>query len=253
MQAQIPEKATTYDPVMHAMRTTIKETLIHDTTINNLKGATRTVAALTDDAKKTVRETTPVQESTRNVASTTYRVTVYNVDAVAKKTIRQTTKESGSQFGFIGGDVTEGTGAYNYVKVEVPNTQKQFLSDYEYEGIAGSKTSFRPMSDEDARNAEIDGTREALNVAAGHVPNAGGAYTGVDAANVRVDPRKLVGDSMAARNVGNVTRIVSAEVPAVNACDVTRPAVPLPETERLDTRVLGSLHSNPYNISINPI
>jgi hypothetical protein len=32
MQAQIPEKPTTYDPVNHIMKTTIKETTIHDTT-----------------------------------------------------------------------------------------------------------------------------------------------------------------------------------------------------------------------------
>lgn len=252
MHAQIPEKATTYDPVMHAMRTTIKETLIHDTTINNLKGPTKVTAALEDEAKKTIRQTTPIQESTRNVAATTYRVTIYNVDAVAKKTVRETTKTSGSQYGFIGGAVTEGTGAYDYIKVELPNTQKQFISDVEYEGIAGSKADFRPMSEEDNRNAEIDGTREALNVAAGHTPNAGGAYTGVDAANVHVDPKKLISDSMAARTVGNVTRIVSAEVPSISDCDVTRPAVPLPENDRLDGAILGSLHSNPYNISVNP-
>lgn len=255
MQAQIPEKPTTYDPVNHAMRTTIKETLIHDTTINNLKGPERVTAALADSAKTTVRQTMPVQETTRNVSATTYRVTVYNVDAVAKTTVRETTPASGSQLGFIGGAVTEGTGAYDYVKVELDPTQKQFISDYQYEGVATSKSDFRAVSDEAQRNAEIDGTREALNVAAGHTPNGAGGFTSLDPSNIDLAARKLVSDSMAARTVGNVSRVVQSQPPYVSACDITKPAMPMlnAAADRLDTAVLGGLRSNPFAISVNPI
>lgn len=255
MQAQIPEKSTVYDPVNGVMRTTIKETLIHDTTINNLKGPERVTAALPDTAKTTVRETTPIQETTRNIAAHSYRVTVYNVDAVAKTTVRETTRESGSQFGYIGGSVTKSTGAYDYIEVKVDPTQKQFVSDYEYQGIAGSKTDFRPVSEEAIRNAEIDGTKEALNAAAGYTPNGAGGFTSVDAADIDMAARKLVSDSLAPRTVGNVTRVMQKEVVPIGACDVTKPAMKdlNAAEDRLDTAVLGGLKTNPYAISVNPI
>lgn len=255
MQAQIPSKPTTYDPVNHIMRTTIKETTIHDTTISNLKGAEQGTVHVQDDAKKTVRETLEVEDTVRNVAAKTYRVTVYNVDAVAKKTIKETTMLSGNMYGFIGGSVTDSKGAYEHIDVQVPNTQKQFVSDYEYEGIAGSKTDFRPRGRDAEESAEIDGTREALNIAAGYTPNAGGSYESLPPESVDLQSKKLVGDSMASRAMGNVTRVVQPSANPIQSCEVTKPAGPLlnAQEDRLDPSTLASLHSNPYNLSINPI
>jgi hypothetical protein len=254
MQAQIPSKPTTYDPVNHVMRTTIKETTIHDTTIMNPKGPEQGTVHAMDEAKKTVRETLPVEDVVRNVAAHTYRVTVYNPDA-AKKTVRETLKASGSMYGFVGGPVTDSVGAYEHIDVQVPATQKQFISDYEYEGGAESKADFRPRDRTAEHNAEIDGTREAIELAAGHTPNAGGAYEGLAADKVRLDAKRAVSDDMASRAVGNVTRVFQTGSLPQEACQVTKPAPPLlnGQEERLDPSVLAALRSNPYNLSINPI
>lgn len=254
MQAQIPSKPTTYDPVSHVMRTTIKETTIHDTTIANLKGPEQGTVQNQDSAKKTVRETLETHDTVRNMAGHSYRVTVYNVKAVAKKTVRETLPKSGTMYGFIGGDVTERKGAYEHIDVQVPNTQKQFTSDYEYQGTADSKTDFRPRSRDAEDNAEIDGTREALNIAAGYTPNAGGGYESLNPEAVEVDTKKLTQDSMATRTVGNVTRVLQPTAQPVVCCEVTKPAVPLNALkDRLDPNTLSALRSNPYNLNINPL
>ncbi len=251
---QIPEKPTLYDPVTGIMRTTIKETLIHDTDIGNIKAGDKTNAYIMDDAKKTVRQTLPCTETRRNVNSHTYRVTVYNVDAIAKKTIRETTPCSANELGFIGGDTSRKTGAYSVIDVEMPNTQKQFISDYEYEGIASSVSDFRQTSTEATDNAEIDGTREFLNMNAGRTPNAGGKYTGLDADQIEMESKRLISDDLAPRTVGNVSRVVGNEVKPVESCEVTKPSIKFDgESERLDPKILKNLDSNPYAININPV
>lgn len=254
MQAQIPSKPTTYDPVNHMMRTTIKETTIHDTTVANLKGAEQGTVHVQDETKKTVRETLPVEDVVRNVAAHTYKVTVYNVDEVAKKTVRETLPESGSAYGFIGGDVTERRGAYEHISVEMPNTQKQFMSDYEYEGIAGSKTEHRPRNRYAEQNAEIDGTREAINLAMGHTPNGAGAFESLPPETVEITTRKPAIDSMASRESGNITRVIQpTSVPPIGLCEITEPADPMRSVEniRLDQQMLEPLKTNPYHLSIN--
>jgi hypothetical protein len=256
MQAQIPSKPTTYDPVTHMLRTTIKEQTIHDTTIMNPRGNDAPPVESDDQAKTTVRETLPCTETTRNIAAHTYTVTVYDIDSVAKTTVRQTMKSSGSMFGFVGGDVTEGTGAYSVIDVEMPATQKQFISDYEYEGVAGSKTDFRPMSHEADENAEIDGTREAINIAAGNTPAAGGAFIGVTKDQIEMDTRKIMGDSIAVRETGN-PRGQQYTARPIEACEVTRVVAKdidaNAQENRLDSSILSSLAMNPYAIKINPI
>ena len=254
MQAQIPSKPTTYDPVDHMMKTTIKEQTIHDTTLANPRGNDAPPVESDDLAKTTVRETLPVQETTRNIAAHKYNVTVYDIDAVAKTTIRQTTSQSGSMYGFVGGNVTEGTGAYSVIDVEMPLTQKQFVSDYEYQGVSQSKSDFRPMSQEAAMNAEIDGTREAINIAAGNTPAAGGAYIGLTKDQVDMESKRLVGDSIASRDTLN-TRGVQVTARPIDKCEVTRQVTKerqIDTRERLDVEILSSLATNPYAISINP-
>ena len=253
MHAQIPEKATTYDPINHIMKTTIKETTIHDTTINNLKGNTRGPMAALDENKKTVRETLPVEDVVRNVAAHKYNVTVYNVD-VARTTVRQTMKLQDSMLGFISGKAQDnGAGAYSVIDVDMKNTQKQYTSDYEYEGIAGSKTDFRPMSEDADRNAEVDGTREAINIAAGHTPNGAGGFTGRDPESFDMESKRILSDSIIERDTANA-RPQQVTARAIEACEVTKTNTFLNGSEnRLDGSVLSSLHSNPYNIGINPI
>jgi hypothetical protein len=253
MHAQIPEKPTTYDPVNHIMRTTIKETTVHDTTIANLKGNTAGPVTSDDEARTTNRQTLPVEDVIRNVSSHKYNVTVYNVDEVARTTVRETTKETGSMYGFIGGKPQDSPGAYSVIDVDMKNTQKQFISDYEYEGIAGSKTEFRETSKEADYNADIDGTREAMNIAAGYTPNGAGGFTGQDPATIDMESKRLLVDSIATRETANASPKQST-ARAIENCEVTRKNDFLNGgEERLDGNILSSLRSNPYSININPV
>ena len=57
IQSQIPSKQTTYDNISHIMKTTIKETNIHNTDKLNLKGEDGTYTATQDQARTTIKET----------------------------------------------------------------------------------------------------------------------------------------------------------------------------------------------------
>lgn len=253
MKVQIPEKSTTYDPVNHMMRTTIKETLIHDTTINNLRGKDKPTAAFTDQAKQTIRQTLPLKDTTRNIGVTTYKVTSYNTDAV-KTTIRETIPCATDELGFIGGQITGTQGGYKITDIEVQNTQKQFISDNDYYGVSESATDFRHTSDEMYNNAEIDGTREAINLGTEHIPGAGGKYTSLAPDKVDMEIKKLTSDYMNQRENNNITRVANVVKP-IETCEVTKQAVHFlnANENRLDTSLLSSLKSNPFNININPI
>lgn len=255
VQAQMPSKVTMYDNVTHTMRTTIKETTVHDTTILNPRGTDATTAHLDDKARTTVRETVEEPETVRNVGGRVYRVQIYNTDEVARTTVKETTADAaGSMYGFVGGDVSKSEGAYAHIPVTAPLTEKQFLSDASHVGGAGARADFRPESEEAARNAEIDGTREALELASGNTPGAGGAYVGLSADGIDVASRKLDQDSMAARDQPNATRVSQQTVPAIDRCSITKPHELLNAQEgRLDPSVLNALKHNAFNLPVAPI
>jgi hypothetical protein len=254
LQAQIPSKATTYDPVNHMMRTTIKETTVQDTTVLNLRGNEKLTLPNEDEARTTIRQTTKEEDYSRNIASHKYRVTVYNTDEVARTTVRNTTPQSGSMYGFVGGNTTQATGGYNVTEIDLKNNIKQYTSLFEYEGIAGSKADFRPKSGEAELNAEIDATRDAINEAAGHTPNGAGGFTSLDPDKVNQESKRLITDDFTAREVPNKTQVWQATAKEIPECAITKPAEFLNANEdRLDHNVLSSLSSNPYNLAINPI
>jgi hypothetical protein len=171
-----------------------------------------------------------------------------------RNTVRESTDNSGSMYGFMGGNALENSsGAYDFIDVVMPDTQKQYISDYEYEGIAGAKTQFNLRSKDAEYNAEIDETREMMNIKAGYTPNAGGGYSGQNPDNIDMDSKRLVSDSIIERKTNNtVAHQLTAR--AIDKCEVTQ----LPDfingnEKRLDPSVLGGLRSNPYSININPV
>ncbi len=258
MQAQIPSKPTLYDPVNHMMRTTIKETTIHDTTILNLTGPEAGRAENPLPTKPTVRETLSVDDAVvntvRNIASHRYNVVVYNPDAVARTTHRELTECNNNEVG--NASMVDKVGAYTHITVQAPNTQKQFVSDHEHIGtMAGGQSDFRPMSEEADRNAQIDGTREALNIAAGHTPNGAGSFTSLNPELVDMESKKLVSDSIAPRNAMNIGRIIQSTQRPMEACELTKGVGPKENAtaDRLDPAMLNSLRSNPFNLNVNPI
>jgi hypothetical protein len=223
MHAQIPEKPTTYDPVTHALRTTIKETIIHDTTILNAKGPDGIPVQSEDDARITNRQTLESFETTRNVNAHVYKAFVYDPEEISRRTNRETTSTNINQHGYVMGSVSQHT----------------------------------PMSYEADYNAEIDGTREMMNIKSGNTPGAGGAYVGLTKDGIDMEIKKLTQDYMAAREQHNVTRIYQPTAKEVTSCEVTKTpqgACLVEQVDRLDPGILSTqLKDNPYNLSVNPI
>jgi hypothetical protein len=256
MHAQVPEKATLYDPVDHVMRTTIKETTIHDTDVSNLRGPNAGTAPFDDAARTTVRETTPTEDGTRNVSSRTYRVTVYNTEEVARRTHRELLERAANEAGYVGQGGQHAPGGYVSTDVELPLTQKQFVSDSPHTGGAGATADFRPESRDATDRMEVDGTREMLAAKAGYTPNAKGASAGMDGKDVNVDVRKLAGDALVAREFGNAGSMHSVGTVPQAPCNVTKQSghqLPDYSAARLDPSVLAGLKTNPYQIEVNKI
>lgn len=116
---QIPEKATLYDPITHSMKTTVKETTIHEGNNGVLTGADETYSALYDDAKTTVKETT-IHEGNNGVltgADETYSA-LYDD---AKTTVKETTIHEGNNGNLTGADETY-SALYDTTKTTVKET-----------------------------------------------------------------------------------------------------------------------------------
>jgi len=320
---QIPEKATLYDPISHVMKTTIKETTIHDSQVNNLTGPDGTYSTIEDQARTTTKETTihdsevnnltgpdgtystiedqvrtttkettihdnqvgnlssivnatyadnddktkttirqtmKAEDNTRNIGGVVYKIQVYNTEEVAKATVKQTTiKSGGSMMGFLGGILEGLMGGYLNKNYDPKNTQKQFTSDCENYGIAGSKDKFSQMDRTSAHNAEIDGTREMLLINAGYTPGAGGKYTGTAKEDIRMNTNKKQIDLEESTRVSNnIGRIYQSRPVPIEDENITKKVFHDLDynnayNNRLDNNILSSLKSNDLNISINPI
>lgn len=244
----------TYSALQDVAKTTIKETSIHDTTISNIKGGEGTYATTDDEAKKTLRQTLPKIDTIRNIGTTNYKVYVYDPDMVVKTTIKQTTIKGKSEFGFLGG-VLEGLfGGYLNANIELKNTQKQFLSDTNEYGIAGSLNNHKQTDRTATDNAEIDGTREAILIAAGHTPNPGNVNIGIDSEDIEMSSRKHFQNDITYRENGNIGVTYQSTPEPLNICSITK----TPQTNnafenRLDSGLLEAINTNDFAIQINPI
>lgn len=282
--AQIPKKLTVVDPA-DTPKTTVKETLVQDSDILNLTGPDGTYSAAHDVAKTTVKETLihdsdnlnitlpvntsymknedkaktttketlPVVETVSNFAGKSYKIVTYNPENMAKKTVKETTIKGSAELGYIGGVLNSILGGYATKDVDLRNSHKQFTVDNESVGVAKSTAEFRQVSREAEENAIIDGTREAQLIAAGHTPNPGNMNISIDKNDIRMKTNKLIDDSYAARETGNVGVIYQTS-PEINECEITREQNMNNAYEnRLDGSLMDSLKNNEYNININPI
>jgi len=244
----------TYSALNDIAKTTVKETLIHDTTITNIKAGDAGYTVTDDEAKKTLRQTLAKVDTTRNIGTGVYKVYVYDPDMVVKKTVKETTIKGKSEYGFIGGILEGLFGGYLSTPVEVKNTQKQFLSDYNEYGIAGAINEHRQTDRTAEENAEIDGTREGIMIAAGHTPNPGNMNIGIDSSEVEMTTRKAFENSIPARETGNVGMIYQTTPELIEKCSMTRTTDNLNAFEnRLDSDLLEPVNTNEYMIKINPI
>lgn len=241
----------TYTMLHDDARTTTKETTIHDSEMLNLKGEDGTYYGIDDKARTTTKETVAVKDVYRNIGGTTYRTVSYNPELVAKTTTKQTTIHKSE--GFLGGILEGLFGGYLSANPEAKNTNKQFLHE---SYIGTGETAIKNQTSHEATdNAEIDGTREAIMIAAGHTPNGGqSSLSKIHNGTVNIKSNKTIGESYSQRSVNNPNKIYQS-TPNANACGITKETDQLNSyEERLDPKsVLQPLKDNPFNISINPI
>jgi len=116
---QLPEKATLYDPITHIMKTTVKETTIHEGNNGNLKGNNESYSALYDTAKTTVKETTIHEGNNGNLKGNDE--TYSSLYDTAKTTVKETTIHEGNNGNLKGNDETY-SALYDNAKTTVKET-----------------------------------------------------------------------------------------------------------------------------------
>ena len=89
MNAQFPDKPTMYDPNDTA-RTTIKETMVHESINGNLKGAEKTTIYDPNDTARTTLKETTVHESINGNLRGDKKLTIYDPNDIARTTIKET-------------------------------------------------------------------------------------------------------------------------------------------------------------------
>lgn len=164
------EQITTYDP-NDVARTTVKETLIHDTRTGNLKSATKSIVYDPKMiAKATGRETLKEGDKTVNLKGHA-RHTILNTNDVAKTTVKETTLENGG-LGIVSGQ--DKGGGYQTNKHDAKYTNKEIMSNNQYvahpqnEAGDGYKTaSFEAK----ATNKQVTSNKEYYGTAGNEQPS----------------------------------------------------------------------------------
>ena len=165
---QLPEKATLYDPVTHIMKTTVKETTIHEGNNGNLKGPDETYSALYDNAKTTVKETT-IHEG-NNGTLTGYDETYSALYDNAKTTVKETTIHEGNNGNLSGYDETY-SALYDNAKTTVKETtihegNNGNLSGYDetYSALYdNAKTTVKETTIHEGNNGNLSGYDETYS------------------------------------------------------------------------------------------
>jgi len=138
---QIPEKQTTYDPDNHIMKTTVKETTIHDSENLNLTGDKETYSALYDQAKTTTKETT-IHDS-ENLNLTGDKETYSGLYDNAKTTTKETTIHDNENLNLTGDKETYSS-LYDQAKT---TTKETTIHDNENLNLTGDKETYSGLYD----------------------------------------------------------------------------------------------------------
>lgn len=272
LQATNPSKQTLFDPTDVA-RTTIKETFIHDTRTGIASGEKASVVYDPDEVMRTtVKETLPDYENVINMQSGLTKQTVYDPNDVAKTTVKETTEDA-NRDGNMGN--LEGGGGYETNVFDAPNTQKQFLSDREYTGVANKQnrdgylttnmvaqetnkqfisdndyygqaasSDKKQMSYTDIYNATINETKETLIKGRAPTQTSTKVSSGSDAVNVLF--KKIDCENPNSLNIDKVYSI-----PASKEIVNTTQEKYEEEDNRFDPDILKAFHENPYTKPLN--
>jgi len=279
------EKIQVHDP-NDVARTTLKETLIHDesgTYAHNLTDAAGAKQLYVYDpeeiAKKTIRETLEREDYELNLAARVYKGTAYDPEDIARKTTKETIVGLEREYGNL--DRMARGGGYETNEYDAKDTQKQFLSDYEYYGVAmrdsgegyitneydakvtqkqflsdheyyggaNAVDSKKEMSYDDMYNANITERQEVLLFERDPTQTSVKVFN--DCINVAT-PRKNLCEIKTERNTMNRDHIMN-NIPTLTDYTVTkmRKNTAYEVDDRLDVSLLDAFKENPYTFPLN--
>jgi hypothetical protein len=288
VSAAMPSKLTVYDP-NDILRTTIKETTLDNSHIGFYGSATganrQTVHDPNDVMRTTIKETTIENASPYNNLSAPKALTVYDPNDIMRTTIKETTidndhlghisgvekrnegyiianvnpKNTQKQFlsdyyyqGHADGQTGSGKGrGYLVNNVEAKTTQKQFLSNYEYSGHAGHAVA-KPKSYADSYNAHITAKKDII--AMGRKPTDSNVKLAAGVDMINHYNKKIEGDIINVREPYE-DKLYSIP-PQQNQCGLTTTKDKLSEDvqrERLNPDNLKAFHQNPYTQPLNSV
>jgi len=280
------KKHTVYDPNDIA-RTTIKEQNIDNDYMGQLTGEKRnTIHDPNDIARTTIKEQN-INNNTPYINMNPQQprsVRIYDPEDIAKTTLKEVTIDN-EHIGFVGAQQTLKSGGYTSTSVDMKNTNRQFTTDWYYQGIADGETGTgtgrgylaaryeakntnrqflndwewegpakhymnKPQSYDDMYNARMNPNREEISL--GREPTQESVKLGAGGDFVNIEHRRIEGDQINIREPAE-TFIYNAP-PQKNNCGLTRVKSKLPEQtirERINPDILNAFKENPYTQSLS--
>jgi hypothetical protein len=286
MNAAMPSKQTVYDP-NDIMRTTLKEQNIDNDYTGQLTGPQQGTVYDPDDIARTTIKEQNIHNNTpyinmnpqqprsiciydpEDIARTTLKEVTIDNDYIGQVSNQQTIKAGGyistsvdmkntnRQFltdwyyqGIADGETGTGPGrGYLAARYEAKNTNRQFLNDWEWEGPAKSLVN-NPQSYEDMYNARMNPNKEEIALGRAPTQESVKLMSGMDTINI--EHRRIEGDQINIREPAE-TFIYNAP-PQKNNCGLTRVKSKLPEDtirSRINPEILDAYKENPYTQSLS--
>jgi hypothetical protein len=287
MNAAMPSKQTVYDPNDIA-RTTIKEQTIDNSYYGSLSGPiTNTVYDPNDTARTTIKE----QNIHNNAPYINLNpqqprsIRIYDPEDIARTTMKEVTIDN-EHIGFMGGAYQSlKPGGYTSTSVDMKNTNRQFLTDWYYQGIADGETGTgpgrgylaarydakntnrqflndwewegpakfftnTPQSYDSAYNARMNPNREEIALGREPTPESVKVSAGGDFVNLEY--HRIESDQINIREPAET--FVYEAPPQKNSCGLTRVKSKLPEDSqraRINPEILDAFRQNPYTQSLS--
>jgi len=286
MSASMPSKMTVYDP-SDIMRTTIKEQNIDNDHTGQLTAPTRGIAYDPNDVARTTIKEQNINNNTPYINMNPQQprsLRIYDPEDIAKTTLKEVTIDN-DHVGFVGNYQALKAGGYTSTNVDMKNTNRQFMTDWYYQGIADGETGTgpgrgylaaryeakntnrqflndwewegpakslvnNPKSYDDMYNARMNPNKEEISLGREPTQVKDKLVAGMDFVNL--EHRRIEGDQINIREPAE-TFIYNAP-PQKNNCGLTRVKSKLPEDtnrERINPDILKSFKENPYTQSLS--
>jgi hypothetical protein len=246
-------KGQIYDP-NDVARTTLKETLIHDDHTGNYQRSSSlkpTVYDPNDVARTTIKETLIHDSRTGHYdrGVTQDGQGYLTNDQEAPNTNRQFTSDWEYE-GIANANAEVGGEGPGYLtnEREAPNTNRQFTSDYEYVGGAMSSDPSQ-MKYDNMYAANLNETREGTLVGRSPTNSNVSLTVGMDTVNMEI--KKIEGDQLNTRELAK-NKIYNS-LPQYNPCQVTTNKDQLDNESLYDRNnpdMLNAFNNNPYTQSL---